>query len=530
MTDTDELDINKFFRFLQTAYLDVYEAAQERCYTVCIPQQSSLSNINISKMFVETHILRPSPYFKSEFLTLKSSDRIVHLEENGKELRTGDGFSCPYKVKILSEELGYNKDYKPFKILVIEKPLDTFNQVTSSQARDRKRSERISDKDNALSVKECREILSEEYGQVTKSLDDSIRVFEANYMILTEYMDDACQRLQDISMAAVEKCLKCGQKQQKGKSQMTREELDTLMESYVVGSVYTKLFHAICDKLRADDECLLQKCKQLEGVTSDKLKVSQDFTCPLPGAVVELATVDGLRTPLEKLHCLKATIDCITETIMSHVIDTHQSSISLVPSQDIPRLTSDDLIPILVTVIAQARCTHLASNMFYIEKFHWSAEINDRDNLSYCMVTFKAAVQYMINTDFSHFQGQKLKVKREISIDELMSATKDVTLHRNDYGDKNEKDHIGTTPTNRRDQQLQKISKLIQETSDFWNKPKSSTIEQKSVFGDRYQQSITSPDVSHPVTTSERKPPSQFGGFLGSLEDDIFEQSFGKQT
>ncbi|OWF38789.1 Ankyrin repeat domain-containing protein 27 [Mizuhopecten yessoensis] len=531
MTDTDELDINKFFSSLQTSYLDVYEAAQERCFTVCIPQQSSLGNIDISKRFVETHILRPSPYFQSEFLTLKSSERIVHLEENGKELRTGEGFSCPCIVKILSEELGYNKDYKPFKILVIEKPLDTFTQVTSSQARDRKISERILDKDNALSVSECREILSEEYGQTMKNLDDSVRLFEANYMVLTEYMDDACQRLQDISTAAVEKCLKCGQRQRKGRTHLTREELDTLMESYVVGSVYTKVFRAICEKLRADDKCLLQKCKHLEGVTPDKLKVIQDFSCPLPGAVVELANVDGLKTPLEKLHCLKTTIDCITETIMSHVIDTHNTSISLKSSQDIPRLTSDDLIPILVTVIAQSRCTHLASNMYYIENFHWSTEINDRDNLSYCMVTFKAAVQYMMNTDFSHFQDHKSKVKREISIDELMRATKDATLHGDDSGSVNGRSHNGAKPLKRLDQQLQKISKLVQDTPDVWNKPKSSTIEQKSVFGDRYllQQPITGPEVSHPQT-QDKKPPPQFGGFLGSFEDDIFEQSFGKQT
>ncbi|XP_069135097.1 ankyrin repeat domain-containing protein 27-like [Argopecten irradians] len=472
----------------------------------------------------QTHILRPSPYFQSEFLTLKSSEKIVHLEESGKELRTGDGFTCPCTVKILTEELGYNKDYKPFKILVIEKPLDIFNPVTSSQTRVRTGSERISEKDAVLSVSECREILSEEYGQVMKTLDDSIRVFEANYMILTEYMDDACRRLQEISHAAVEKCLKCGKRQQKGKSHLSREELDTVIESYVVGSVHTKLFCAIRDKLTTDDECLLQKCKQLEGVTPDKLKVRRDFTCPLPAAVVELANVDGLKTPLEKLHCLKTTIDCITDTIMSHVIDTHNSSVSLSPSQDIPRLTSDDLIPILVTVIAQSRCTHLASNMFYIETFHWSTEINDRDNLSYCMVTFKAAVQYMINTDFSYLQGQKSKVKREMSIDELMRATKDVTLHREDNG----KFPTGGTATNRRDQQLQNISRLIQETEDEWTKPKSATIEQKSVFGDRYQQSLLSPDISQ-SRSSDKKSAPQFGGF-GSLEDDIFEQSFGKQT
>ena len=34
-----------------------------------------------------------------------------------------------------------------------------------------------------------------------------------------------------------------------------------------------------------------------------------------------------------------------------------------------------------VTVIAQAQCRYFASNIQYIESFHWASEANDRGNL-----------------------------------------------------------------------------------------------------------------------------------------------------
>ena len=40
-------------------------------------------------------------------------------------------------------------------------------------------------------------------------------------------------------------------------------------------------------------------------------------------------------------------------------------------------LTTDDLIPLLVTVIVQSRCGQIASNIFYLENFNWSGSCKD---------------------------------------------------------------------------------------------------------------------------------------------------------
>jgi hypothetical protein len=50
-------------------------------------------------------------------------DEIVY-DIDGGIINGIKGFSKPFSVHILSEELGYNKKYEPFKILILEQPLD----------------------------------------------------------------------------------------------------------------------------------------------------------------------------------------------------------------------------------------------------------------------------------------------------------------------------------------------------------------------------------------------------------------------
>lgn len=44
---------------------------------------------------------------------------------------SGNG-SCDYRVKVLAEELAYNKSLKQFKMFIIEKPLDPNYKVSNS--------------------------------------------------------------------------------------------------------------------------------------------------------------------------------------------------------------------------------------------------------------------------------------------------------------------------------------------------------------------------------------------------------------
>ncbi|WAR01534.1 Y5897-like protein [Mya arenaria] len=318
MTDIDELDINPFYRALQTKFLSAYEEAQERCYMICIPKSSCLEGAAISRKLIETHILRPSPFFKGQFTTLKSDSQLLVVDDNARFISTVE---VKTNIKIVGEELGYNKEYKPYKMLIVARPFDN----------------------NLL--------------QFRPSENGASRIEE----MPIKFTLDGC-----------------------------RDFLHKHTDS--------KLYGVICERCGQEDSALVTKCSRLRGLTPAHLSVPKHFSLPMESAVQEMKTLDKLETPIEKLYCLKSSIDKITEEVNTSV---HKSQSSTLTVDEIPCLTSDDLIPILVTVLVGAGCRHVFSDLHYMENFYWLAASRDGDSLNYCFVTFKAAVLYLMDTDFS---------------------------------------------------------------------------------------------------------------------------------
>ena len=52
-----------------------------------------------------------------------------------------------------------------------------------------------------------------------------------------------------------------------------------------MAGVHQKLYSAVCEKWRKEDERLVINCQKLTGLTADLLGVSHYFDCPLPSAV-----------------------------------------------------------------------------------------------------------------------------------------------------------------------------------------------------------------------------------------------------
>nr|XP_022339980.1 ankyrin repeat domain-containing protein 27-like isoform X2 [Crassostrea virginica] len=521
MTEVDELDVNPIFRALQKQHQDLYDKAQENCYIVCIPQTSSLVNISVTKELIATHILKPSPYFKSQYQTLHSPHKVVQLEENGKEFRTVEGFSEEHIVKILNEELGYNQDFKPYKILILECP---FNPSLKGKAA----VSNTTDASNGFSAFQTyAESISflksfAEYTMVLRQVEENLKQFNANYMILKDYFSEVEDKLKSLCQQVSQDCLRCS-KFAREQDPKFREALDFSVENYIMGAVHKKVFSVIKEAFEEDDKLLFTKCKQLHNVTAQQLGVNKKIACPLPQAVVELANLDRLQTPLEKLYCLKSTIDNASQTIQKHLEENRAPSVSTAAEEGYC-LTSDDLIPILVTVIAQAQCRYFASNLQYIESFHWASEANDRGNLSYCLVTFKAAVEYMKTTSFDDMERQP-SLKREISLEELRRATSGPIS-----GEFNSSITGSTTSQSagsHYDRQLERISQMLKASNDeLRNTEKSKTPHHRSIFGESYER-LQNP---HKETSEKKKDKEDLGDFLTSLQNDMFGMNFGKQS
>ncbi|BFZ04345.1 hypothetical protein BsWGS_07384 [Bradybaena similaris] len=524
--DIDELDINSFYIALQSKYLDLYERAQKNCYLLCIPQEGSFNPNGISTDFVETHILRPSPYFKGQFMTTHSSNvRTVTLSEDGQTFTTLLGFDIEVTVKILSEELAYNKDYQQYKILILEQPLDSKFKLKGPLLKEQREKKLHTHK---ISVRECTEFLQSfpEFKQSLENLDRSIKHFCSHYMVLADYLNDAVSRLRALSIDT----LKDMQKKLKppaNTDMKLREVLAGAIESYMMNAVYQKVFVVIRQLFSKDDHLLLTKCHTLSRVRPEEIGVSKQFSCPLPTAVVELANLGSLTTPREKLTCLKWTVDNVTECITAYLQEKRQTQMSLDSflSGDLHDacITSDDLIPILVTVIAKAKCCHLLSDLYYTEHFVWESSDRDRDDFGYCLVSFKAAAQYMMETDFSYLRESSLSTDREISIEELMAVT-------------SVKDEVRTSPAltttlepqARLERQISRISDILEQTSREMGQQNVTKRrgQLQSIFPDRVRKS---PQPETKSLNGENDQSNQLGDFLSALQDDVLDQQFGKQ-
>ncbi|XP_035828350.1 ankyrin repeat domain-containing protein 27 isoform X2 [Aplysia californica] len=460
--------------------------------------------------------------------THSSSKKTVKMNDDGQVLITLQGFPEELSVKILSEELAYNKDYKQYKILILERPLNSKFQVTSAQREEKKTKELQTPK---ISVAECTAFLKSfsEFKTALEQLDKNIEYFCRHYMILPDYLDDARARLEDISAASLRKMSLC-LRQPLASDIKFIEVLAGAIESYLMSLVYKKVFPVISQHLSKEDQTLLSKGQKLNRVKPEQIGVRREFSCPLPMAVVELANLGNLLTPREKLTCLKSTVDNITEGITQSIKGSRQEQLAgITTEEDEPCITSDDLIPILVMVIAQAKCCHLHSDLFYMEHFIWESMDKDRDDLSYCLVTFKAAVQYMMTTDFSHLEDKrKNDPQKEISIEDLMAATSvsESTSHTGRGSPRN------NASAGRLERQLNRISGILEQNAQEMGaqrQQQNSKRQIQSIFTGRTTRLPPPEPLPTQRNSQNTGENNQLGDFLSALQDDDFDLAFGKQ-
>ena len=115
------------------------------------------------------------------------------------------------------------------------------------------------------------------------------------------------------------------------------------------------------------------------------LGIESDLDCPLPEAVSEFDRLDSAHTPLEKLMVLNDAISLVTYAVQRHT-----------PGATV---TSDELIPLLCSLLVQAKVPELHSLLEYLEAFlPRGAAMNEQ---GYALVSFKAALSVVTSPEMS---------------------------------------------------------------------------------------------------------------------------------
>ncbi|XP_023933480.1 ankyrin repeat domain-containing protein 27-like [Lingula anatina] len=423
-------------------------------------------------------------------------------------MQTGEGFSQKVTAKVLVEEKAYNKEYKPFKLLIVDQPL-----IPTPRS---KRNSVLSNLIEIFTPKktptECREFLQSfpEHKQTLSNIDTTIQQFKKNYMVLKDYMDDAVKKIENICVEARQNLLLVNQHPHKT-DQRFEDALSVAVESYILSELNSKVFPVVCQKWKKDDEHLEKKCQSLEGITGEQLGLKANLRCPLPSAVSEMSNLNQKCTPHEKLVCLKTVLDFIAEDINKHCMAGSQGL-----SGD-NFLTSDDLIPLLVTVIIESKSSHLWSNLYYMEHFNWA--MSTKDDLSFSLVTFKAAVEYLKTTKF---EPMKKMEKEKQASKQNAQVTKPAGLPHLLLASPADKNSL-PSGASAMDRQLEKITRMLEESTKEFASVGSQGLPRQGK-GSKYRASPSA------ISPERQDRTEKLGEFLSALQDDMFGNSYGKQS
>lgn len=136
----------------------------------------------------------------------------------------------------------------------------------------------------------------------------------------------------------------------------------------------------VCFQCQEEDAHLFGKCLQFsdKNVTAEQFGGCEDYAIPLFAGVVELASLDNHKTPIEKVTCLCNTYDLLYAELKSVIAEfTAESSND---ENHIPVVENSDVIPVLMTVIVKSKLMHLYSSLYYINMFLWTC--NEVDNVT----------------------------------------------------------------------------------------------------------------------------------------------------
>ena len=79
-----------------------------------------------------------------------------------------------------------------------------------------------------------------------------------------------------------------------------------LLHSYLLSSVHSKVFSAVCRVYSREDRRLQERCHHLKGSLSPSVVgVRSDYECPYPRTLSYLNRLELCHSPLEKLYCLQ---------------------------------------------------------------------------------------------------------------------------------------------------------------------------------------------------------------------------------
>ena len=370
---------NDFFTLLQTKYSALLLKAQKQSLLICIPHSDTIANTSFTLQFVNYHILRPSPYIKSQFIARLATDQEEEYTIQNGEISNA-ALSVP--ARIIYEEVGYDENFNEYQTVLIDRPLDPKSKYTPLE---NKPSSSIADV-ILQGEREWNDMPTQAAARTF--LNAQIGNFNDHYTILIDFLDHAVSKINEMCQLTMKKTFPHIFTDLEGNDVTP---IWIYVENYTLMKAYDKVFYVCCKKCRMKDHEIFRSMSSSQTVSIRELDIPDAFDFGYLSAISRISDLSTNHTPFAKLKCIADTLDLIASESQS--VDSQEKR--LYNLEEPPPITADILIPMFSYVLLRAQASLLCANLLYLNSFSWHTL--HLPKLSYAIVTFQASLQLILS-------------------------------------------------------------------------------------------------------------------------------------
>nr|XP_033941738.1 LOW QUALITY PROTEIN: ankyrin repeat domain-containing protein 27 [Pseudochaenichthys georgianus] len=349
---------NPFYLALEKQRPDLCSRVAEQHGIVLVPCVGSLTVSSFSDSQFDSYVLQPAEdgYLTADGKEVRIQDRRVFL-----------GSGSLASVPILFEETFYNQQEQSYSILVLSRPVEE----------DPGPADLSPPPPFCLrSLEDVREFL----GRHAQKLDKLIQNFCQNFR---EQERKGLRHHIDSVNGLYTKCLQCLLRDSRlkllAKQPLQMTLLKQAVEMYVHHGIHDLIFNFVGTLEASQDAAFNKTTRSLHDLQQKELGVKPEFSMNLSRAKRELSQLNLQTSPLLKLMCLRRVALTATQSPRASV--------------SIEAVCADDLLSVILYLLVKTEIPNWMANLSYIKNFcfsHWS-----KDELSYCLSTFEAAVHFI---------------------------------------------------------------------------------------------------------------------------------------
>lgn len=399
----EDLNDNPLFQFFLSS--QHYANAARENYLILVPTTPSITLIKPNKDFLETHILKKSPYYQDQYVTLNGKSVVLA----DSQLTCKLGFAKPRTVAVTSEELYYDDNYSSFSVLRINFPLEGMipaayyksitEATTSADGSDFYK--RSIDEWEAVICRYTSDSTSLPIpGGILIGCARFVSQFNQSYVLVKGFIDHAGSKVTDACARLLTDALTRAKvtHREYAATRQCANELCHAIESMCYNGIHKKLFAGLAELYAREEEMTQHRIASLRSLSQLQLGVRAEVQCKPVAATKALSQLGSYTTPLSKLGQLAEVAKLIQAAVGEQTLQSNQDSLDEYGGEtdNVKRdnvLTAEDMIPLTVYVLLQSGVPHIHAHLQYLHYFHPNKQYANVESLDVHAANFQAAVQ-----------------------------------------------------------------------------------------------------------------------------------------